>query len=112
MDYKSAKDINEKEKVIQAIKDDDIFERTKEIIYFQKNKEVHRRDSKRKASIKSMKRSTADPGKSDSSDSSKKDNKMKKENKKDDVIKGFDSRLKDEIDELKMIFYQFFVNPN
>jgi hypothetical protein len=34
MDYKSAKDINEKEKVIQAIKDDDIFERTKEIIYF------------------------------------------------------------------------------
>ena len=34
MDYLSAKDITEKEKVIQAIKDDEIFERTKEIINF------------------------------------------------------------------------------
>ena len=28
------------------------------------------------------------------------------------ATKGFDGRCKDEIDELKMIFYQFFVNSN
>ena len=105
--YKKAKGLKEKQTVIQDIKNDPIFLRTQKIIEREQLEQGY-------YNIKPSKRLTINKRKNVQNSFHKKQTRLVNEYKVKaqevmKMTKGVDTRSFDEIDELKKIFYQFFV---
>lgn len=102
--YKKAKGMDEKERIIRDIEEDDLFEVTK----LQLEKEQLDRGDH---SVKILRRQTINKSSKLSQLERKHTKRSEKEKEVQQRTKNMDLRCQDEIDELKKIFFQFFVQP-
>ena len=102
--YKKAKGMDEKDRIIKDIEEDDLFEVTK----LQLEKEQLDRGEH---TVKVLRRQTINKSTKISQLERKHTKRSEKEKEVQQKTKNMDLRCQDEIDELKKIFFQFFVQP-